>query len=82
MDMSTPTFRLTSAEPIMAIHDRAAYIGAMDLIREHGDEAVLAASAEADQSRERGNVLQCSFWRTVEVAIQIIQLDEVIGEIH
>jgi hypothetical protein len=69
-------------EPIVAIHDRAAYIGAMDLIREHGEDAVLAASAEADRSRDKGNILQFSFWRTVETAIQIIQMDEVIGEIH
>lgn len=73
---------LMPIEPQLAIHDRAAYIGAIDLIREHGEDAVLAASAEADRSRDRGNVLQCSFWRTVETAIQIIQLEDVVGEIH
>lgn len=66
----------------LTIYDLAAYRMAVDLIRWHGDEAIFKAAGHANQSRASGDDRQFSLWRAVEHAIQVLQLEDPMGEIH
>lgn len=66
----------------LTIADAIIYTIANSMIELSGEDAVLEAAEKADLSRSSGNVIQFVHWRQVEQAIQILQLDEVIGELH
>jgi hypothetical protein len=69
-----------SLGPIIA--DRIAYLCASELLRMEGEDAVLTAADRADEALGRSDTEQYSYWRRVESAMQIILLEDVIGEIH
>lgn len=64
------------------IYDRAAYIGACDLIRKHGPAAAIEALHKADFHERRGENQQSHYWRRVESAVEVLLLDKVTGAIH
>lgn len=66
----------------LAIHDINAFRVAQHLVRWHGDDAVLEAASQADHSKALGNQELFIHWRAVEHAIQVLQLEEPLGEIH
>jgi hypothetical protein len=68
--------------PFPMIYDRIAYIDAEGLLTKFGDEAVLEATGRADSARLSGDAKGFCHWRRVEQAVQIIQLDEIIGQVH
>lgn len=64
------------------IYDRAAYVGACELIKKHGAAASIEALHKADFHECRGENQQCHYWRRVESAVEILLLDKVSGDIH
>lgn len=66
----------------LTIYDIAAYRVAEHLIRWHGEDAILEAAGQANQSRACGNSQLFLHWRAVEHAIQILQLEDPLGELH
>jgi hypothetical protein len=66
--------------PIIA--DRIAYLCANELLRMEGEDAVLTAADRADEALARADAEQYGYWRRVESAMQIILLEDVVGEIH
>ncbi|HEY4548456.1 MAG TPA: hypothetical protein VIG90_18810 [Pedomonas sp.] len=66
----------------LTIYDIMAYKTAEDLIRWHGDNAVFEAAGQANQSRASGDDRQFIHWRAVEHAIQVLQLEDPMGELH
>lgn len=68
--------------PFPTIYDRYAFSDAEALVGTYGDEAVLEATGRADTARINGDAKGFCHWRRVEQAVQIIQLDEVIGDLH
>jgi hypothetical protein len=69
-----------SLGPVIA--DRIAYLCAKELLRMEGEDAVLTAADRADEALGRADAEQHGYWRRVESAMQIILLEDVIGEIH
>lgn len=65
-----------------ALHDRASVDEAVSLIDRLGDEAIFEAASRADAFRDSGNLLLFCRWREIERAIQLLQLEEVVGELH
>jgi hypothetical protein len=53
----------TNALPF--VPDRATALDALRLIDDHGDLAALAAKAEADRSRNAGNIVSFCRWRQI-----------------
>ncbi len=66
--------------PVIA--DRIAYLCANELLRMEGEDAVLTAADRADDALGRQDAEQYGYWRRVESAMQIILLEDVVGEIH
>ncbi|MEE4349799.1 MAG: hypothetical protein V2J26_06180 [Pacificimonas sp.] len=62
--------------------DRSSFDTAMTLVSEHGEDAVLEAALQADKHRNRGDVGSFVRWRSVERAVLMLQLDDVVGEVH
>jgi hypothetical protein len=74
-----------AAEPAYAmpfISDRIAYACAHDLVDLEGDDAVMTAADRADSHIAVGDEPMAAYWRRVERAIQILLLQDVVGEIH
>lgn len=65
-----------------SVHDRASFEEATLLIARFGDEAVLEAATMADAFDNAGNLMLACRWRQVERAIQLLQLEDIVGEIH
>ncbi|MGK2285785.1 hypothetical protein [Pedomonas sp. V897] len=66
----------------LTIYDISAYKVAQDLIQWHGEDAILEAAGQADRNRACGNDQLFLHWRAVEHAIQILQLEDPVGELH
>jgi len=64
------------------IHDRSTVDEATRLIAAFGQDAVVEAATRADRFRNAGNVALFCRWREVERAIQLLQLEDVVGELH
>ncbi len=74
-----------AAEPAFClpfISDRVAYACAHDLVDQQGDEAIMTAADHADAHIAEGNEPMAAYWRRVERAIEILLLQDVIGELH
>jgi hypothetical protein len=69
-----------SLGPVIA--DRIAYICANELLRMEGEDAVLTAADRADEALGRTDAEQYGYWRRVESAMQIILLEDIVGELH
>ena len=74
--------RRMGAAPTPQIADRRAFLCAEELLRMEGEEAVLTAAERADEALLRADEAQFNYWRRVEGAMQIILLEDVVGEIH
>lgn len=66
----------------LTIADTNVYVTATSLIADHGEYACVEAAARADASQRIGNVVEFSHWRQVERAVQILQLEDIIGDLH
>jgi hypothetical protein len=64
------------------ISDRIAYACAFDLVDQEGDDAVMTAAERADHHVALGDEPMAAYWVRVERAIQILLLQDVVGEIH
>jgi hypothetical protein len=64
------------------ISDRVAYACAFDLVDIEGDDAVLTASDRAETFAARGDEPMNAYWRRVERAVEILLLQDVVGELH
>jgi hypothetical protein len=69
-------------EHLNSVHDRASLDEAAVLIAKFGDAAAVEAATKADAFRNTGNLLLFSRWRQVERAVQLLQLEDIVGEIH
>jgi hypothetical protein len=67
---------------LLAIHDRGSLEDASSLIAKFGDEAVMEAASIADQYRDSGDLDLFCRWRQVERAIMLLQLEDIVGEVH
>jgi hypothetical protein len=52
------------------------------LIAAFGEEAVIEAATRADQFRDAGDLTLFCRWRQIERAVELLQLQDVIGELH
>lgn len=75
-------FENPASSPTPMIADRATYMCASELLSLEGEEAILTAAERADDALNRSDTCQFSYWRQVENALQIILMEEVVGEIH
>ncbi len=75
-------YNQTTATVLPVIADRVAFLCAKELLRLEGDDAILTASALAEEAMGRANTDQFGYWRRVEVAIQLLLLEDVLGTIH
>ena len=82
LTVETQFERRINAAPTPQIADRLAYLCAEELLRLEGEDAVLSAAERADEALMRADESQFSYWRRVESALQIILLEDVVGEIH
>ena len=73
---------LPSTVILPVIADRVAYLCAKELLRIEGDDAILTASARAEEALSRENADQLGYWRRVEAAIQLLLLEDVLGTVH
>ena len=64
------------------IHDRTSVDEATLLIATFGENAVIEAATRADKFRNSGNLALFCRWRQVEQAIQLLQLEDIVGELH
>ena len=64
------------------IDGRASVEEATLLIAAFGDEAVTEAATRADQFRDAGDLTAFCRWRRIERAIELLQLEDVVGELH
>lgn len=67
---------------LLTIANTHVYTAASALIDRHGEDAVMEAASRADASQRIGNVERFSHWRQVERAVQILQLEDVVGSIN
>lgn len=65
-----------------SLHDRSSFETAAILIARFGDEAVLEAATMADAFETAGDLALFCRWRQVERAVQLLQLEDIVGEIH
>jgi hypothetical protein len=82
LQFETAIERRTSPSFGPVIADRVAYLCATELLRLEGEDAVLTAAERADEALTRADSDQYGYWRRVESAMQIILLEDVVGEIH
>ncbi len=75
-------YNQTAATVLPVIADRVAFLCARELLRLEGDDAVLTAASRAEEAMGRSNPDQFGYWRRVEVAIQLLLLEDVLGTIH
>jgi hypothetical protein len=80
--LETAIERRTNPAVSPVISDRIAYLCAAELLRLEGEDAVLTAAERADEALSRMDDQQHGYWRRVETAMQIILLEDVVGEIH
>ncbi|RME67348.1 MAG: hypothetical protein D6782_02755 [Alphaproteobacteria bacterium] len=66
----------------LVIYDKAAYVGACDLIKKFGTAAALEALNKADRHEVRGERQQTYYWRRVESAVNILLTEEALGPPH
>lgn len=74
-----------ASEPVYQIpfiSDRVAYACAHDLLDIEGDDAVMTAADKAEIFAAQGDEPMNAYWRRVERAIEILLLQDVIGELH
>lgn len=64
------------------INDRTSVEEATTLIAAFGEDAVIEAATRADRFRDAGNLTLFCRWRQIERAIQLLQLEDVVGELH
>lgn len=69
-------------EHFHTVHDRASFEEAAMLIARFGDAAAIEAATKADAFRNTGNLMLFCRWRQVERAVQLLQLEDIVGEIH
>lgn len=62
--------------------DRSAVEDATALLADHGPAALLEASARADASRDRGNVIHFCRWRQVARLVMVLGSDQAVGTVH
>lgn len=62
--------------------DRASVDEAVLLIARYGTDAVVEAAAKADAFRDTGHLGDFCRWLRIEQAVQFLQLEDVIGELH
>lgn len=67
---------------IQSVSDRRHVDEAVLLIDQFGDDAVIEAATMADGYRNSGNLVQFCRWRQVERAIQLLLLEDIVGEVH
>jgi len=67
---------------LLAIHDRGSLEDASSLIAKFGDDAVVEAATIADRYRDSGDLNLFCRWRQVERAIMLLQLEDIVGEVH
>ncbi|MGB7405590.1 MAG: hypothetical protein WA906_07875 [Pacificimonas sp.] len=67
---------------IQSINDRVSFDEASQFVDRFGDEAVLEAASIADRHRVAGDAPNFARWRQVERAILMLQLVDVVGEVH
>jgi hypothetical protein len=72
----------TGGMVMLAIHDRASFEQAILMIAALGEDAVIEAATRADAFRDRGEMSQFCRWRQVERAIQLLELRDIVGELH
>jgi hypothetical protein len=82
LSLSTSADHFLAPLPAPHIADRAAYLCATELLRLEGEDAVLTAAERADEALQRADEQQYGYWRRVESAMQIILLEDVVGEVH
>jgi len=63
------------------IHDRASVEEATLLIAAFGEDAVIEAATRADKFRDAGDLTLFCRWRQIERAVQLLQLEDVVGEL-
>ncbi len=68
--------------PMPYVSDRAMLAEATDLIARFGCEASFQAAAQADRSRNMGNVAHFCRWRQVERLVEVLTADAVTGTVH
>jgi hypothetical protein len=78
----SPNFRKGNVMHLLAIHDRGSLEDASSLIAKFGDEAVIEAATIADGFRDSGNLDEFCRWRQIERAVMLLQLEDVVGEVH
>lgn len=66
----------------LVIYDKAAYVGACDLIKKFGTAAALEALNKADRHELKGERQQTYYWRRVESAVNILLMDAANGSPH
>jgi hypothetical protein len=71
-----------TATSSLLISDRVAYVCACDLVDQEGDDAVLLAAERADACQAEGDAGAYAYWRRVESAIQILLLEDAVGDLH
>ena len=52
------------------------------LVRDFGDEAVIEATTIADRHEAAGDASNFARWREIERAVLMLQLVDVVGEVH
>ncbi len=62
--------------------DRNAVEDATALLAVHGPFAVVEASARANASRDRGNVIHFCRWRQVARLVMLLGGNEAVGTVH
>ena len=67
---------------IQSVTDRYSFDEAAALVERFGDEAVLEAAFIADVHRNKGDSSSFARWRQVERAVLMLQLEDVVGELH
>ncbi|MBV7256183.1 hypothetical protein KCG44_05230 [Pacificimonas sp. WHA3] len=67
---------------IQSVSDRHSFNEAAMLVERFGDEAVLEAATIADAHLNAGDTPNFARWRQVEQAILMLQLVDVVGEVH
>lgn len=73
---------LPPASHLPYVANRGEVTAASALIAAHGDDAVFAAAAKADQARDIGNLVHFCRWRQIERLIVLMSADRAIGTVH
>ncbi|MHB9878594.1 hypothetical protein ACSMXM_02865 [Pacificimonas sp. ICDLI1SI03] len=67
---------------LQAVNDRHSFDEAALLVERFGDDAVLEAASIADRHLNAGDSSSFARWRQVERAVLMLQLVDVVGEVH